>query len=89
MVTFTSKAIDDIADYYDNVASRYPNTWTSADVMTYTYKTIDDIRAAAEYITTHALAKQQTMNPLLSQLQANGMVEATTQDKKVEFYVAA
>lgn len=85
MVTITSKAIKDITRYYRNVARNYPNTWTAANVEAYSHKTIEDIQKDAEYITTHAVAKQQTMNPLLSQLQANGMVEATTRDKKWSF----
>lgn len=85
MVTITTDAINDVLRYYLNVSKQYPNTWSRADVYSQTDKVIDDIQTTAEYITTHALAKQQTMNPLLSQLQANGMVEATTQDKKWSF----
>lgn len=85
MVTITSKAIKDITKYYRNVARNYPNTWTATDIETCSDKAIDEIQNTAEYITTHALAKQQAMNPLLSQLQTNGMVEATTQNKKWSF----
>lgn len=32
MVTITTNALDDITEYYDNVAVKYPNTWSIEDI---------------------------------------------------------
>ncbi len=40
MVTITTNALDDITEYYDNVAVKYPNTWSIEDIKEMSYKTI-------------------------------------------------
>lgn len=79
MVNITPDAVNDISVYYYNVMKKYPNTWTIDAVYDQVDKTIDAIGARAnEIISLLPLTQAISLNPLLVQLQTNGMVELST-----------